>query len=67
MLAQGVGLATFDSAWQESWFHSDAIAREAHGDSQEPTGDFGLPPAMARALEDWVVDRRDEALLILET
>jgi hypothetical protein len=65
-LAHGVGLASFDAAWRDSWVHSDAIAFAAHGASQEPTGDFGLPPGMARALEDWVVDKRDEALQVLE-
>ncbi|MEX2255264.1 MAG: hypothetical protein WEC34_07495 [Acidimicrobiia bacterium] len=66
LLAKGVGIKTFDAVWQESWVHTDAIGSEAHDASQQPTGDFGLPHGMAQALEAWVVDQPDEALLILE-
>lgn len=66
-LARGVGLESLDATWQSGWVHIDTIADEAYRSSPEPNGDFGLPPGMARALVDWVVDRPHEARQVLET
>jgi hypothetical protein len=66
LLARGVGLESFDAAWQDSWTHIDAISSDAHRATQEPKGDFGLPPGLAKALVDWVVDRPNEARQVAE-
>lgn len=66
LLASGVGLETFDSAWLDSWVHVDAIARDAHGELDEPSDRFGLPPGMVSALTDWIVEHPDEGSEILK-
>lgn len=61
LLAEGVGEESFDAAWQSNWVHADAISRSVSGAVAEPTGDFGLPPGLANALEEWVIERPEEA------
>ena len=65
LLARGTGLKSFDEAWQDSWAHVDSIGDRAHQDAEEPGGDFGLPPGLASAIRDWVVDQPDEARQVL--
>lgn len=60
-LAHGIGRESYDAAWQDSWFHVDALGREANEAVPDPAGDFGLPAGLAHVLREWVVDRPGEA------
>jgi hypothetical protein len=64
-LTRGIGLESFNAAWQGSWTHIDAIGRDAHQVALEPDGDFGLPRGLAHALREWVVDQPDEARQVI--
>jgi hypothetical protein len=66
LLARGVGIDSYEDAWQDSWHHVDSIGTEAFDSTPEPDGDSGLPPKLAEALREWVLDQPDEAEGLIE-